>query len=94
MLRNRLGVLGLRTVWHSAIRAVVASVCCGVAARFVGSLHEWTGSSSFADGGWLAMAVLAGIATYASVALALGSPELHYVVRILRSRLGRIHRPK
>jgi putative peptidoglycan lipid II flippase len=88
LLRRRLGLLGLRGVLASAVRAGVASVACGgVAWLVVRYWGNWSvGGADPINYISLLVAVMVGIVAYVAGAKLLGIPELGELIRAFRRR--------
>ena len=95
LLRRKVGRLGLSKVAAAVIRLLPALAALAACAIFTARLGAWTAGAGGLDlvtlrnVGVLALAVLAGAAAYAAVALLAGSPDARAVLSTLRRRLGR-----
>ncbi|MFI5395116.1 MAG: murein biosynthesis integral membrane protein MurJ [Candidatus Binatia bacterium] len=89
-IRRRLGALGGSEILLSLLRSVAASLAMIPAVRYVAGLTDWSQRGALlVHAGVLALALIVGVAVFATVALALGGDEVRTLTRMLRQRFVR-----
>jgi len=91
ILRKKLGGIGGRKIFTSAIKVAIASTPMGIAVYGLSLLVDWSSAGvTIAKVSVLSLSILAGIAVYVLFAHILKSPELIFLVNMIAEKWGKV----